>query len=128
MAAGRKISKKERMKSLAKIIIAIIVNAAALLASAYLIPGFLLNGDIKTIGLGALILTALNYILKPILKLILGPVIIFTLGVGLLIVNVIILKILDLLSPGLTIFTIPALIYASLLIGLMNLIFHKATK
>ena len=116
------------MKLLAKIIMAIIANAAALVASAYFIPGFRLSDDIKTVVLIALILTALNANLKPILKLILGPVIIITLGLGLIIVNAILLKILDILSLNLTILTVPALIYASLLFGLMNLIFHKATK
>ncbi len=76
----------------------------------------------------AAILTLLNFILKPILTLVLGPVIILTLGLGLILVNARILKILDLFLNNLTIETIPALLYATILIGVVNFVFHTATK
>ncbi len=116
------------MKSLAKIIVAIAMNAVALFAAAYFVAGFRIQTDLKTFLVIAAVLTLLNAALKPILTLVLGPIIILTLGVGLIFVNMIILFILDKLFPTLTIGTIPALLFASLIIGLVNFVFHLATK
>ncbi len=112
------------MKLLAKIIVAVLANAAGLWAATTYIPGFELSGGWKQIFMLALIFTALNFILKPILKLIFGPVIILTLGAGLIFVNILLLFVLDKISQNLTIVGIPALIYGTILIGLINFIFH----
>ena len=116
------------MRSIAHIIVAILINALGLLAAAYFIFGVSLNGDIKTFIVMALVLTLLNAALKPILKLILAPIILITLGLGLILVNAIILNILDKIFINLTIASIPALLYASLVIGFVNFIFHLSTK
>jgi putative membrane protein len=116
------------MKFLAKIVLAVIVNAGALLVAAYLLPGFELRGNFLDIAWMALVLTALNYVLKPILKLILGPIIVLTFGLGLILVNVLVIYLLDIFSPNLTIQGALTLLYASLLIGVINFFFHLATK
>ncbi len=116
------------MKTIAKIIVALIANAIGLLAAAYFIPDFHLKITISDLLLLSAVLALLNFILKPVIKLFLGPIIILTLGLGLILVNVIILYLLDILSPNLTIETVPALIYSSLIIGAINFIFHLATK
>lgn len=116
------------MRFLAKIILAIVVNGAALMTAAYFLPKFELRGDIATVAWIALVLTALNYTVKPVLKLLLGPIIVLTLGLGLVVVNALILYLLDIFSPDLTIQGALTLIYASLLIGIANFIFHSATK
>jgi len=118
----------EAMRWLAKIVVAIAINAFALLAAEAYIPGFVMSGEFKQILAIAAILTALNFFIKPILKLVLGPIIVLTLGLGLIIVNAVILYILDILSKNITIQTIPALIYGGLLVGAVNFIFHLATK
>lgn len=117
------------MKALAKLIIAVIANAAGLLAAGYLIKGFvIIEADILNLALLALVLTVLNLFLKPFLKLLLGPIIILTFGLGLIFVNMTILYILDILFKNLTIEGIGALIYSSIIIGLINFVFHLATK
>ena len=70
---------------------------------------------------------ALNLILKPIVKLLLGPLIVITLGIGLVVVNALMLYILDILSKSLTIENIPALIYGTLIISVINYVAHLAT-
>lgn len=116
------------MKLLTHIIVAIIANVIGLVAAAYFVTGFDLNADLPTLLFLAAILTALNFFLKPILKLFLGPIIVLTLGLGLIAVNAFILYILDILSQNLTIETIPALIYGSIIVGLANFVFHYSTK
>lgn len=116
------------MKLTAKILVALIANIIGLLVAAYFVTGFDLNITYQDLLILSAILTVLNLVLKPVLKLFLGPIIILTLGIGLLLINIIILYILDILSKNLTIETIPALIYSSLIIGFINFVFHLATK
>jgi putative membrane protein len=116
------------MKWLIKLIGAILANGLALLLAAYFISDFKLTSDYKEVAVIALILTALNFILKPVLKLILGPIIILTLGLGLILVNAIVLYILDILTKNLTIETTPALVFASVIVGVTNFIFHLFIK
>lgn len=116
------------MKSIAKLLVAVAVNAVALFAAAYVVKGFNLNVTVESIVFLAAILTILNLIVKPLLKLILGPLIVLTLGLGLILVNMVILYILDIISPDITIGGIVPLIYSSLIIGVVNFIFHFATK
>ena len=114
-----------------KVIITILGNALALWLANQFVPGFVLTANILQLALIGLILALLNWILKPILVLVLGPIIILTLGLGLIIVNAIILELLsfsaghiDFLSGSITISTIPALIFATLIVSAVNFIIH----
>jgi len=116
------------MRFVIKLLFAIAINAAALLVAAYVVNGFNLEISVESLIFLSVILTALNFFLKPILKLILGPLIFLTLGLGLILVNMIILYILDSISQNLIIGSISALIYSSIIIGLVNFVFHFAMK
>lgn len=114
---------------MAKIIISIIVNGVSFFALGKYLPGFSLTSfEWKQVLIVALLFTLLNLILKPILKLFLGPIIIITLGMGLIAVNMIILYILDLWSNNLSIEGTLTLLYASLITGVVNFVIHSATK
>ena len=116
------------MRLIAKLIVIIVANALAIWVAAKYIDGFSLTGGIREIIIAGAIFTLLNFFLKPILKLLLGPIIILTLGFGLILVNALILYILDISSPNLTIEGISALVYSTILIGVINFVFHLATK
>ncbi len=117
------------MRWIWKLILAVAVNAAGLLACAYWIPGFsLVTNDVKAVLIVGASLTLLNMFLKPVLKLVLGPFILLTLGLGLIIVNAIILFLLDYLSSALTIHTTLALLEATLVFTAVNFVFHLATR
>lgn len=104
------------------------MNAVGLMAAANYVPGFTLSGSLATTVFVALILTLLNITLKPVLRLFLGPIIILTLGFGLILVNAFILYILDILSNNLMIEGIPALLWGSVIIGVLNFVAHLAEK
>lgn len=114
------------MKILAQLVITIMANGFALLTAPLFIPDLLLLADIENLLFLALILTALNLFLKPILKLVLGPLIVLTLGFGLVAVNMTILFLLDILSPSLTIQGnyLWNIFLLSLLISIINTIVH----
>ena len=129
----RRMSYNRTMHWLARLAIIVGGNALALWVANTYVPGFVLNGSWITLVLIALTLAVLNFFLKPILTLVLGPVIILTLGLGVLIVNGIILYILpiiadhiDFLHGSITIQTIPALCFATLIISIINFIIHLA--
>jgi len=116
------------MRWLAHLITLAIVNVFALLVAANYIEGFVVTGGFQALLVLALAFTLLNVLLKPALTLLFGPVIVLTLGLGLLIVNALLLFILDTLSKNLTIQTILALLYATLLIGIINWVAHMGFK
>ncbi len=116
------------MRWLSHIVTLVIVNMIALFAAATYIPGFLLTTDFITLLEVAAVLTLLTVLVQPVLKLIFGPIIVLTLGLGIIIVHALVLIILDSLSKSLTIETVPALIYATLLIGIINTVASAAFK
>ncbi|MEK7195606.1 MAG: phage holin family protein [Patescibacteria group bacterium] len=116
------------MRWLAKIITAIAINMVALWATTAYVTGFKIEDGFREVAIIAVILTALNFILKPVLKLVLGPIIVLTLGLGIILVNAVVLYILDITSQNLTIENVPSLLYGTLIIGTINLIFHMALK
>jgi putative membrane protein len=122
------------MKWLAKLILIVGGNALALWIAYLFVPGFILNyQNWLALVLIALIFAFLNFLLKPVLTLVLGPVIILTLGLGIIIVNAIILWLLpiianniDFLHGSIIITTIPALFFATLIVSIVNFIIHAA--
>ncbi|MBS3903227.1 MAG: phage holin family protein [Anaplasmataceae bacterium] len=111
------------MRTISYLIVTVVVNTFALLVADFLLPGFSMGGELADWLMAALILTGLNLILKPLIKLFLGPLIILTLGVAYLLVNWLVLYILDILSHNLTIAPegyVWTMLYASLIIGLAN--------
>jgi len=116
------------MRFISRILLGVMVNAFGLWFAAFYIKGFSLPPEARQVLILAAVLTALNFLLKPLLKLILGPVIILTLGLGLILVNGIVLFVLDILSQSLRIEGIPALLYATLLFSAINIVVHLAEK
>ena len=121
------------MHWLARIAISIGGNALALWIANRYVPGFVLSANWVTLILIALVLSLLNFFLKPALTLLFGPVIIITLGLALIIVNAIILYLLvciasriDLLNGSIIIQTIPALFLSTIVISVVNFIIHLA--
>ena len=109
----------------------ILGNAFALWLANLYVPGFVLTATWIQLIVLALILALLNFFLKPVLTLVLGPVIILTLGLGVLIVNAIIIYLLpilarhlDMLHGSISIETIPALIFTTLIVSAINFIIH----
>jgi putative membrane protein len=112
------------MRTIGRIILATIANVVGILAASYLIAGFVFDGTWQDMAILALALTGLNFILKPILKFFLGPLIILSLGFGLIAINAFMLYLLDFYFETLSIQSVPDLLYAALVIGGINFIFH----
>lgn len=121
------------MHWLARIFIIIVGNAFALWVANQYVSGFALHANWLQLALIALILAILNFVLKPVLTLILGPIIVLTLGLGVIIVNAVIMYLLplvannlDILHGSIRIETIPALLFATLIVSAVNFVIHLA--
>lgn len=71
------------------------VNAASLLIVSSFYPGLKITGGLKTIILAGLVITLINLIIKPLLKLFFLPVNLLTLGLFRWVINVICLYLLS---------------------------------
>jgi putative membrane protein len=122
------------MHWLARIALIVAGNAFALWLANRFVPGFVLTSNLWQLVLIALVLSLLNFLLKPLLTLVLGPIIVLTLGLGIIIVNAIIIYLLpiaadhiDFLHGSITIETIPALLLTTLIVSVVNFLIHLIT-
>lgn len=124
-----------------------LINLGSLWLAAYLIPGFIYDGGTGTLLKAALVFTGINLILVPVLKILLLPLNLLTLGFFSWAANVLALFALIKLVPTLHVtsfyfsgysiggFIIPAseisafwtAIISSLIIGLITHFFHWLT-
>lgn len=119
---------------LLKTVLVIIGNAVALWIANLYVPGFAVSTDLKQLLLLALILALLNALLKPLLDALFGPVIVLTLGLGVLVVNGIILWLLPIVADHIDFLKgsiyyqptheIPALIATTIIVTIVNVIAH----
>lgn len=85
-----------------KIIISLLVNALALIITAKIVPGFAIDGFWAAV-FAAIILGVLNTFIRPILIILTAPINILTLGLFTFVVNAVVLRLTELLVPGLVI-------------------------
>lgn len=116
------------MHLVALFIFSIISNIVAFLAAGFFLPDFAIPQDFVELLVAGGILALLNMLLRPLLKLILGPIIFLTFGFGIILVNALILYLLDILYEGIMIENTITLIYATLIISAVNLVIHLAAK
>jgi putative membrane protein len=122
------VESSKAMKLVSKIILSFFSSAIALWAATYFVPGFELSFDLKPFLTVIVVFTALNVFLRPILKLIMSPVIILTLGLGIILVNALVLYLLDFVLVEITINGLSALLYATLIISVINVLIHFSAK
>lgn len=111
-----------------RFIIRILANSLAIYLAAYFIPGVILSGDWKTLLICGLVLSLMNMIIRPILKLISLPLIILTLGLFTLVINVIIIWLLTRFIPELIINGLLAFILTALVVAVVNSVVNVLTK
>ena len=112
------------MGFLKKPVLMLIANGVGLFVTASFVPGITIPLDFKGFVLVVAALTAINLLLKPIVKLLFMPVLILTLGLGSIIVNALMLYILDFLLTAVTIEGLVALTIATLILSISNFVIH----
>lgn len=100
----------------------------ALLAADFFVQGFEMILDPYVFLATSGIFTLINFLVRPVFKIILSPLIILTLGAGIIAVNALMLYILDFLTAGLTIDGIIPLFYAAVIVGGVSFIVNFLAK
>jgi putative membrane protein len=113
---------------LGDIIIQVAVNALSLLAADYFVPGVQLEADFLTLLKITAILTAFNIFLKPLLRLALGPFILLTFGLFMIVINAIGLWLVTYFMSGLQFATPLALLESALIFSIGNFAITLARK
>lgn len=116
------------MHLLALFIFSIISNVIAFLVTEFFIPNFTISQNFVNLLIAGGIFALLNMLVRPLIKLILGPIIFLTFGLGIILVNALMLYLLDILDDGITIQDTVTLIYSTLIISAVNLVIHLAAK
>lgn len=85
-----------------KIILALAVNALALIITGYIVPGFNID-NLTTALLAAIILGIVNTFIRPILLFLTAPINLLTLGLFTFVVNALMLSLTASIVPGIKI-------------------------
>lgn len=116
------------MKLLGEIILHVVGNGLAILAAREFVLGVSFSGDLIGLATAAAILTVIQFVLRPILKLLFGPLILLSFGLVIILINALTLYFLDFLSPELTIQGYWPLLLTTLIVSLANLALGKAGR
>ena len=98
------------------------VNALALSAAAWLVPGIALTSDFGPLLLVALVFGLINALLKPLVLLLSIPFLILTLGLFAFVVNGALLLLTAWLTPHLEVSGLGAAILGSVVISLVTML------
>lgn len=102
-----------------KLIGFLIINSIALLLTAYLVPGFVLE-TYTAAGVAAVVIGVINTFIKPIVKIITLPITFLTLGLFALVLNIVFLYAASYITPGFTIETVFAAVIGSIVLSLIS--------
>jgi putative membrane protein len=103
-----------------------VVMAAAMLGLSRLLPGFQVDGWGAAL-LAAVVLAAMNAVVRPILFFLTLPFTIVTLGLFLLVLNALMLWFTDLIVPGFRIAGFGTTFVASLILAAVGMVWKAAT-
>lgn len=104
----------------------IIANAVAVLAAARLVPNVFYQYEFISLIKIALMLAAVNVLLKPALKMIFGPLIFITLGFFTLIINIFLIWLVVRLAPEISLAGFSAYFGTMIIVGFFNFIVSAA--
>lgn len=110
-----------------QIIVALLINAIALLFTAYLVPGFVI-ADFTSALLAAIVLGVVNTFIKPVLSFITAPLTVVTLGLFTFVVNAIVLFIVSAVVPGLQIEGWLPAILGAIVLSIISTILNSVLK
>jgi len=122
------------MRLILSFVARIIANAIGILIAGYFVSGIIFNfkgdliDDLTSLVITGFILAIANAIIKPILKFITGPLIVLTMGLFLVIINIIILWLVDWFMPELTIVGVQAYFWGVIIISIINAIVTGVSK
>ncbi len=108
-----------------RLVLGFLLNLLGLYLASYLIEGFKVSGGWQAYVVAGLVLTFLNLIVKPILKLVTFPLIILTLGLFLIVINALLLWLASQFTNVIVIENLMSLLWATIILTIMNVVGHR---
>lgn len=103
-----------------KLILTVLGNALALLATAYFVPGISFTGSLPHLILAGALFGLFNLIVRPIAMILSLPALVLTLGLFYFVLNGILLRVFAKFMPGYNVSGLWAGILGSLVIMIVN--------
>ncbi|MFA6177472.1 MAG: phage holin family protein [Candidatus Paceibacterota bacterium] len=110
-----------------KTLIHFVVSAIAILITAYILPGVHVSGLLAAFIL-AVVLGAINLILRPILIFLTLPITIFTLGLFILVINGLLVMLASYIVPGFTVDSFWSAFLFGIILAIVNWVFEVFEK
>lgn len=111
-----------------RLILKLLINAAALWVAGYLVSGIDLEGDFWTILLVALVFGLINTIIKPVLKVLSLPVIILSLGLFALVINAAMLGLTAAITDALSVADFWSALLGAIVISVVSAVLNVFVK
>jgi putative membrane protein len=111
-----------------RLLITWLSNVAALFAASWIIGGVGYGHDAWTLVVAALVFTAVNRLIRPVVVLLGIPLIVLTLGVALFFVNLLMLELTAAIVPGFHIDGFWAAVGATFVVWLVNALLTVALR
>ena len=116
-------AKRQRDRTLVRIVLIWGINVLALLAADWLVDGIHISPWWHAI-IGGAVLGLINWAVKPIIKALALPLIIITMGIALFFVNLLVLVITAWVTDGIDIDSFGAAVGGTIVLWLVNSILH----
>ena len=110
-----------------KLIMRLLLNAIAVVILSYILPGVWVDSMLTAI-IVAVVLSILNFLVKPLLVILTLPITVLTLGLFLLVINAIIILIAADLIDGFQVASFWWAVIFSLLLAFLQAILHSVLK
>ncbi len=110
-----------------QLVLALVLNAIALIATAYIVPGIKVE-SFATALLAAIVLGVVNTFIKPVLSFITAPLTVITLGLFTFVVNAVVLFIVSAVVPGLKIDGWVPAILGAVVLSVVSTVLSSALK
>ena len=113
-----------------KLIVQILTNSLAIFLAVKLVDGITLvdENNLAVLLFAGLILGMINFFIKPVLKLISAPLILFTLGLFTIVINIVSLFLLDYLVDELSISGWTAAFWGVIVISAVNIFINSFSR
>ena len=105
-----------------------ITNAVALYLATLFIDGVSIPLELESFAVVIAVLTLIHLFIRPLIKIVLAPVTLLTLGLGSILVNALTLYLLDLILPTVSVAGLLPLFLTTLIVSIVSTIFATASK
>ncbi len=102
------------------LVIRLVINAVAVSATAWLLPGITFEGQFGDLVIAALVVVLVNTFIAPIITLLSLPFIACTLGLFIFVINALMLMLIGRLVPGLTIDNFWWAVFGAIVMGIVS--------